>query len=206
MGKNDLMKQILHIISSPRKDQSFSLCLSKAIIKKLVCSDEVFKIVERDLTISEPPMLSDYQISAFYKKANERNEDEKRSLVYSDIVINEIQNSSIIVIGIAMYNLSVSAALKAWIDQIVRVNVSFKWNTDGTKDGLLPGKKVYLAIASGRVHSVKNYEMEFIESYLKLILGSLGINEITTIRIEGTAKKNINNINFNQVVNSNTHL
>jgi len=48
--------------------------------------------------------------------------------------------------------------------------------------------------------------MEFIESYLKLILGSLGINEITTIRIEGTAKKNINNINFNQVVNSNTHL
>jgi len=102
MGKNDLMKQILHIISSPRKDQSFSLCLSKAIIEKLVCSDEVFKIVERDLTISEPPMLNDDQISAFYKKDDERSEDEKCSLVYSDIVIDEIQNSSIIVIGIAM--------------------------------------------------------------------------------------------------------
>jgi len=196
-----MTKNILHIISSPRGERSFSTCLSNAIIQKITDADsEEILITERDLTINQPAMLSASQITAFYKDGALRTDVERRSLLYSDMVINEVQNADIIVIGIAMHNLAIPAVLRAWIDQIVRIGVSFKWGGDGKKIGLFSNKQIYLAIASGRIHSTANYKTEFIESYLKIVFRSIGITGITTYRVEGTAKTTIEEINFSEIV------
>jgi FMN-dependent NADH-azoreductase len=78
--------------------------------------------------------------------------------------------------------------LKAWIDQIVRAGLTFRYGANGQPEGLIKGKKVYLAIASGGVYSdgpMKAYD--FVEPYLRGVLGFLGMTDVSTFRVEGTS-------------------
>lgn len=85
-----------------------------------------------------------------------------------------------------LYNFSIPATLKAWIDQIARAGETFPY-ADGAPKGLLTGKKVYLAIASGAVYSEGLYkDYDFTESYLRAVLGFMGLTDITVFRTEGT--------------------
>ena len=57
-----------------------------------------------------------------------------------------------VVIGSPFYNFGISSALKAWIDHIVRAGVTFRYDQNGP-EGLVKGKKVYVAMASGGVYT-----------------------------------------------------
>jgi len=53
---------------------------------------------------------------------------------------------------------------------------------------LVKGKKVYLIEASGGVYSDgPAKDLDFVEPYLRSILGFIGLTDITTLRVEGTA-------------------
>ena len=95
--------------------------------------------------------------------------------------------ADVLVIGVPMYNFSVPSTLKAWIDHIMRAGVTFKYDEKGPK-GLVQGKKVYLAVASGGIYSegpMKAYD--FVTPYLQTVLGFIGLTDITIIRAEGTS-------------------
>lgn len=185
------MKSALHIHSSARGAQSYSRGLSTAIINKLIDRNEIGIVVERDLVQSPPPFLDEPLIPAFYKYPEQLNGQERQLLRYADTIFNEIHQADIIVIGTPMHNLGISALLKAWIDQLVRVGLSYVFNADGTKTGCLKDKKVYLAIASGGRSAYWPREYEFIESYIKAVLRAYtGITDVCTYRIEGTAEEN----------------
>lgn len=193
------MKNILHITSSPRGHRSYSISLGKAVIQKLNEKNIYHTIMERDLTKDLVPFLSDTQIGAYYQDPDSLTDDEKHSLLYSDTVINEIQNADIVVLSTPMHNLGVSAPLKAWIDQIIRAGVSFHYDHKGSKVGLLKNKKMYIAIASGSIYPNKGNKIDYIESYLKIVLKSVGITDITVFRIEGTAKKEYSREIFEEI-------
>jgi len=42
--------------------------------------------------------------------------------------------------------------LKAWVDQIVRMGVTFKYNDNHVPEGLITGKKIYLVLARGGLY------------------------------------------------------
>ena len=84
-----------------------------------------------------------------------------------------------------MYNFSLPSALKAWIDHIVRAGKTFSYSEKGVS-ALVTGKKVFLVIASGGVYSDGPLkEHDFVEPYLRWILGFIGLTDITTVRVEG---------------------
>jgi len=90
-----------------------------------------------------------------------------------------------------MYNFSIHSSLKAWIDHISRANVTFSYSEKGA-EGLVKNKKVYLAISSGGIYSegaMKPYD--FTESYLRTLLGFLGMTDITVFRAEGLNIPNV---------------
>lgn len=185
------MKSALHIISSARAEQSYSHRLGTEIIKKLIDKKEIHTLVERDLVKTPPPFLGESLIWEFYKFPEMIDEQGKKMLSYANAIFNEINQADIIVISTPMHNLGISALLKAWIDQIVRVGVSYRFNEDGTRTGCLINKKVYLAIASGGKQVYWPKEYEFIESYIKAVFSTyIGITDISTYRIEGTADQN----------------
>lgn len=183
------MKNILHIISSPRGNDSYSFRLAQEMIKKITTKEEDCTLIEKHIN---PPFLSADQIISFYKNPADRNFTEKEALRYSDKTIEEIQNSDIIIISTPMYNMSIPASLKAWIDQVIRINVTFSYDKQRKKIGAFKGKKVYVAIASGRIHSTVKYKTDFIAEYLKIVFKPIGITDITFYRVEGTAANDFN--------------
>ena len=194
------MKRALHIISSARGELSYSRGLSAAIINKLIDKKEIDTVVERDLTQSPPPFLNDPLIWEFYRFPGMADEKGKQLLTYADTIFNEVDQADIIVISTPMHNHGISAHLKAWIDQLVRVGVSYKFNADGTRTGCLNNKKVYLAIASGGRLAYWPAAYEFIESYIKAVFSAYaGITDVCTYRVEGTAEKDFT-VNYTEII------
>ena len=182
------MKKILTILSSPGGAASFSTQLSYAIVEKLLSDFPGSSVHTYDLTHKSFPHLESDQIASFFTPPEYRTEDNKTSIVHSDKVISELMDADIVVIGVPMHNFSVPSTLKAWIDHVVRVGVTFRFTETGSAEGLLQNKKVYLAIATGNIYSTGDFmNYDFTESYLKSILGFIGITDVVAYRVEGTA-------------------
>ncbi|MHB1483081.1 MAG: FMN-dependent NADH-azoreductase [Saccharofermentanales bacterium] len=89
------------------------------------------------------------------------------------------------VIAEPLWNLSIPALLKAYIDYITVSGVTFKYTETGPV-GLCTGKKAINITTRGGVYSVEplaSFEMG--DRYLRTILGFLGISDFITIKAEG---------------------
>lgn len=92
-----------------------------------------------------------------------------------------------LVIGAPMYNFSISSTLKVWIDHIARAGITFQYTSEGPV-GLVSGKKVYLAVATGGVYSSGPYAAyDFLTPYLKHVLAFMGMTDVKILRAEGFA-------------------
>jgi FMN-dependent NADH-azoreductase len=179
------MTKILHVISSPRGSGSNSIKLGNAIIDKIREQHPSASVVVKDLTSHPFPHLEEAHLNAFFTPAEKHSAENKQAIMASDKAIAEIFDADIIVIGAPMYNFSISSTLKAWIDHVARAGITFKY-TDHGPEGLISGKKVFLAVATGGVYSSGPYQpYDFLVPYLIHILGFLGISDVTVFRAEG---------------------
>ena len=179
--------KILNIISSINGEASFSNKLSNAILEKLEEAYPSSQMNKYDLSKNPLPYLETLHYGAFFTPSEHYSADQKKAVKHSDEAIKELKDADIIVIGVPLYNFSIPATLKTWIDHISRANETFSC-ASGIPKGLLTNKKVYLAIASGGIYTegfMKSYD--FTEPYLRTILGFIGLTAITTFRIEGTS-------------------
>lgn len=179
------MKKILNIVSSARGKDSNSIKLQNEIIARLRNRYPGSTVTVRDLVSQKIPHLEESHLNAFFAPAENDSREYREAIRHSDEAIREIQEADIIVIGVPVYNFQIPSALKAWVDHIVRAQKTFSYK-NGHAEGLVKNKKVYLAIASGGVYSegpMKPYD--FAESYMRFILGFIGISDVTTYRVEG---------------------
>jgi FMN-dependent NADH-azoreductase len=181
------MKKILHVISSPRNGASFSIKLGNAIVEKVKAAYPGSTVKEVNLVTTRFPHLEEAHITSFFTPAESRTPESIAAVKHSDEAIREIQEADIIVIGAPIYNFNIHSSLKAWIDHIVRAGITFRYDGNGP-EGLVKGKKVYIAIASGGVYSEGPMQQhDFVVPYLKWVLGFMGMTDITFLRVEGTA-------------------
>ena len=181
------MMKILHIISSPRKEASFSIKLGNEIIEKLERRYPGATVKTHDLTQTPFPHLEEVHLNSFMTEPAKRSEEFAEAAKHSDEAIAELMDADMIVIGAPMYNFSIHSTLKAWIDHVMRSGITFSYSAAGPK-GLVKNKKVFLAISTGGVYSAGPMkEFDFTEPYLVKALNFIGITDITTYRVEGTA-------------------
>lgn len=179
--------KILHVISSPRGQASQSVQLGEAIINKLLLKHEKATVTVRNLTTDPLPYLIDSHIQSFNTPPERRSPKELEAIVPSDHLFSQLLDADVIVVGAPMYNFGIPAALKSWIDHIARAGIAFRYTVDGPV-GLIKGKKVFLAIATGGVYSEGNSKpLDFIEPYLRTSLGFFGLTDITAFRVEGVS-------------------
>jgi len=182
-----MSQKILKIITSTKGETSFSNQLSDAVIEKLKAAHPDSKVQTLDLSKTPLPYLTDSHISAVYAPAETHSAEQTAALRYSDEAIECLLDSDVIVIGVPLYNFGIPAVLKGWIDQVARAGKTFSYSAEGPK-GLVTDKKVYLSIASGAIFSEGPYKSyDFSESYLRAVFGFLGMTDVTTFRVEGTA-------------------
>jgi FMN-dependent NADH-azoreductase len=181
------MTHILHIQSSSNLASSVSRDLSKSYVESYRAAHPGATLTERDLVTSPVAHLGVDLLGGFFGKPETLTDAQKAALAISDQLVEELQAASLIVIGAPMYNFSIPSALKAWIDHVVRAGRTFQYTAEGPK-GLLNGKKVVLFLASGGVYSDGPYKpYDFQETYLRTILGFIGLTDVTVIRAEGLA-------------------
>lgn len=179
------MKQILHIISSPRIEVSASRKLGNAVIEKIQGKYPGSVIKERDLTKNLVPLLEEAHINTFFSPAESHSPEQQSINAYSENLISELQEADIIVIDSPMYNFSVPATLRAYFDYTSRAGYTFSYDENGPK-GLLNNKKLYVAFSSGNVYSEGPYQIyDSNVPYIKNVFGFYGVTDVSVFRAEG---------------------
>ncbi len=181
------MTTILHLNSSVRSAGSVSRQLTAEFIEKLKAAHPGAKVVERDLAAQPVPHLSEAMMGAFFTPAEQRSPEQASLVKLSDELVAELLSADIVVVGAPMYNFSVSSTLKSWIDHVARAGVTFKY-TDTGPVGLVNGKKFYIFTSRGGVYSSGPAKaLDFHETYLRGVLGFLGITDVNFVHSEGLA-------------------
>ena len=175
---------ILQINSSARRQGSHSTRLADRIVARLRAVDPEAALVVRDLTATPHPVLDEAALGALFTPAADRSDDQHARVALDDALIAEVRAADIVVLGVPMYNFGVPAQLKNWIDAIARAGVTFRYTASGP-EGLLKGKKVYVALARGGRY--RNTPADTQVPYLKTVLGFLGMTDLAFVYAEGLA-------------------
>lgn len=179
--------KILQIDSSLKTNGSYSKQLSDALIEKLKEKEPSATVVLRSLKESNLSHFTEEHLTAFTNNNQTISEDESRAVRLSEELIEELQSADTIVIGVPMYNLTIPSILKSWIDFILRAGKTFRYTAEGP-EGLVKNKKIYLAISTGGVFSEGHHKkLDHTESYLRAVLGFIGMTDVEVFRVEGSA-------------------
>jgi len=171
---------ILHLDASPRLTGSVTRDLTSQIVSRWPDA----RIMRRDLAKTPVPQLTDDWIAANFTPKDQRSPEQAKTLALSDNLINEVTQADTIVIGLPVYNFAPPAALKAWIDHVARAGVTFRYTENGP-EGLIKGKRVILAMASGGTGA--GSEIDFASTYMRHILGFLGMTDVTLVAADQMA-------------------
>jgi len=178
--EKSMTQQILRIDASMRKNGSYSRPLSERLIAQLK-RQTPSEVKVRDLA-DGIPFINEAWIEANFTDVTTRTAEQRSILSCSDALVSELKSADILVIGLPIYNFNVPAAFKAWIDQVVRAKLTFRYNDNGP-EGLLENKKAYVILSSGGTQL--GSDLDFISDYIHHVLGFVGIKDVTIVDSSG---------------------
>lgn len=144
------------------------------------------RVVVRDLARQPIAQIDALTIEGFYTPRAQHTPAHTAATALSDELIAELLAADVLLISTPMYNFSVPAALKAYIDQIVRIGQTFAADETGLH-GLVPDRPTYVALAAGAVyHGTALASLDFVAPYLNTLLGFLGLTSVEFLAVEGT--------------------
>ncbi len=149
---------ILHIDSSILGENSVSRQLTAAVVESLLASGDQ-TVLRRDLA------------------------DPASEAAFTGDPVDQLLSADTLVIGAPMYNFGIPHQLKAWIDSIAVAGRTFRYTETGPQ-GLAGGRRAIVVYSSGGMHGGAS---DFVEPYLRQVLGFIGITDVTVLRVEGVA-------------------
>ena len=177
---------ILEISASARGDGSMSRLLTRDLLKALEDRHGDITVTRRNIAEGLPFVDADWVV-ATNTPDEERSDAQRRTLAFSDELVHELMAADILVMGAPIYNFSVPATLKAWIDLIARVRLTFRYTENGPV-GLLEGKKAYVLTPSGGVPI--GSPVDFATPYLRHALKFVGITDVHFVGAQGADRGN----------------
>lgn len=191
------MPTILHLDTSARtldKSRSNRNSISRALAdsfreqweKKLTNK----KVIYRDLGKNPPAFINEAWIAAVFTPDEKRTAKQNALISLSDELIDEVIQADIILLSTPMYNYGMPAALKAWFDQVIRVNKTFTFDLNRGDFPLQPtlsGKTMVLITSSGEFgfHAGGIREkMNHLGPHIEVTSQYLGIEKFYEIRSE----------------------
>jgi FMN-dependent NADH-azoreductase len=173
---------ILQINASARSQGANSTRLADTVTARLVAANPGAQVTLRDLSANPLPILDETALGALFTPAEQRSPEQAALAAHFDAAIAELQAHDAVVLGVPMYNFGVPVQLKAWIDAVARAGVTFRYTETGPQ-GLVQGKKVYVACARGGIYRGTANDSQ--TPYLRTVLGFLGMTDVNFIYAEG---------------------
>ncbi|MBD2576326.1 FMN-dependent NADH-azoreductase [Oscillatoria sp. FACHB-1406] len=180
------MTKILHLDSSPRGQHSVSGRLAGEFIGAWQAAHPDDEVVYRNLGRNPISHIDESWIMAAFTPPAQHTPDLTAAIQLSNVLIEELLECDRYVFSIPMYNLSVPSVFKAYIDQIVRVNCTFKVTENGY-EGLVNGKKMLVITARGGIYADNSpmADFDFQAPYLRAIFNLIGVTDISFIHADG---------------------
>jgi len=179
-----LIKSVLRIDSSARKEGSVSRALGDEVVRRLVVRHPGVNVVSLDLAAGIAHIDGDW-VGANFTPKEQRSAAQRERLAASDQSVASLEKADAVVLTAPVYNFSVPSVLKAWIDQVCRAGLTFRYKESGP-EGLLADRPVYLVMASGGVPF--GSPVDFASGYVRQVLRFMGIEDVRLIGAEGVAK------------------
>lgn len=170
---------LLHIDASPRSARSRSRQLGQDFLAAWRAARPEGRVITRDVGHEPPPFITEAWVEGAFAPEAEQSPAAREAIAVSNRYVDDVLAADELVITTPIYNLSLPAALKAWLDQIVRAGRTFALEGGGFK-GLAAGKRVTVIVASGSDFRLETPggAYNFLEPYLRAILGFIGIADV----------------------------
>ncbi|QEE48474.1 NAD(P)H dehydrogenase [Flavobacterium alkalisoli] len=184
------MRKILVINSSTRAENSNSRALTKLFVETWSKKNPEDTYSYREVGLTPIPHITNEWIGASFTKVENRTEENQKPLELSNVLIKELKEADIYIIGVPMYNWSIPSGLKSYIDHIMRINETWKFRSgepDGDYVGLLENKKLFILSSrgdNGYAEGEHNAHMNFQTNYLQTIFTILGVCDIEIISLD----------------------
>lgn len=177
------MPRLLLVTSSLFGEASQSLQLARRYVAAWQAAFPAGAVAERDAALL--PHLDLAALTAGAKPAAQRSPAEAALAAPADAVIAEVEAADTLVLTAPLYNFALPSPLKAWLDHLARAGRTFRYGAAGP-EGLLGGRKVVVASARGGLYSEGPWKPhDFVEPYLRTMLGFLGLTEVAFLYHEG---------------------
>ena len=174
---------ILHIDSAITGEASVSRQLTAQIVAKLKAANPTASVTYRDLNEGVPAIDTDW-FRAVRLVPEAPTAEQQKLIDTSDAYLKEVQDADVLVIGLPIYNFTLTAQLKNWLDQIARAGLSFRYTETGP-EGLLKGKRAIIAYTAAG--TPMGSDLDFASGYLRHMLGFLGISDVEFVAADGLA-------------------
>ncbi len=187
MSNANAEKNVLLIQSSLSGDISVTNKIGYKLLDKITKTKKYQKINVKLRDLNKMPVanISSDSIIAFYTPLEKQDDKIKKILEPSNLLAQEVLSADIIIVCAPMYNFGIPASLKAWIDNIVRPGLTFKYTNKGVEGLISDQTKVIIVTSSGGSYSsVEGQKMDFVSPYLKTIFGFMGVKNIEIISNE----------------------
>lgn len=184
------MNKVLIINASVRNQKSHSRKLTQLFVDNWQQKHPNDTFSYREVGLKEIPPINEKWIASAFMKPEEKTAENQLGVNLSDKLIKEFKEHDVYVLGTPMYNWSIPSGLKAYIDQLMRINETWKFRSgkpDGDYVGLLKNKKMFILSSRGDTgygENEKNEHMNFQTTYLKFVFGIMGIKDISIISLD----------------------
>ncbi len=168
-----MMKTILHLDSSGRREGSLSRAATRELVESRAAKSGA-QIQYRDLT-SGLDFVNETMIAGYFTPEPDRSDEQRSALRLSDELVAELQAADEVVLGLPIYNFSVPAAVKAWADLVARFGVTFEHSDNGPV-GLLEDRPFHIIVAYGGTEI--GSKRDHATPWLKTFLGFIGIRDV----------------------------
>ena len=184
------MNKVLIINASVRKERSHSRKLTELFKDNWKKKNPNDQFTYREVGLEEIPPINEKWIASAFISPKDRTNENQTGVELSNALIKEFKEHNVYVLGTPMYNWSIPSGLKSYIDQIMRINETWKFRSgkpDGDYVGLLENKKMFILSSRGDTgygENEKNEHMNFQTTYLKFVFGIMGIKDISIISLD----------------------
>lgn len=180
------MKKLLHVIATPRGEESRTLCVSNVFLDTFREKHADWTVDELDLTKEKLPSLTVKRVDGKYVllEGKDLYGDMKES--WQDIIshIERFMTSDAYLISTPMWNFGIPYTLKHYIDIIIQPKYLFRYTSNGV-EGMVKNKKmVVISSRGGEYLSADAGKADFQEPYLRFVFGFVGITDMVFVKAE----------------------
>ena len=180
------MKKLLHIIATPRGDESRTLKVSASFLEAFGLSHSDWVVEELDLSKEELPSLTVKRVDGKYMLLGGKELSGQFRAAWQDIIwqIERFLSADAYLVSVPMWNFSIPYLLKHYLDVIVQPKYLFQYTKTGV-EGLVKNRKMMVITSRGGTYTTPDMSaMDFQEPYLRAIFGFVGIKDIGFINAE----------------------